>query len=54
MPWKVEAQGDVLYFAETTLAEAKSHFTNSMGDVPENLLTWTEIDELPEDFEELA
>ena len=46
--YKVEAQGDVLYFQAGDLAHAKEAFREMMGEVPESLLTWTQIDKLPD------
>lgn len=48
--FKCEAQDDVLYFEAVNLSEAKQrlHDDPMMGDIPEELLTWTEIDKLPE------
>ena len=46
--FKCEAEGDVLYFKASSEDEAKKKFFNLMGEIPEVLLTWTEISELPE------
>lgn len=51
--FKVEAEGDTLYFGASDLDDAKAQFTALMGDVPESLLTWSEEDALP-DGEEYA
>lgn len=47
--FKVEAEGDVLYFAAENLEDAKRQFAAMLGPVPAVLLTWTEIEELPDD-----
>ena len=45
--WKIEAQGDVIYISgDIDAAEIK--FRDSFGYVPEKLMTWTKVDELPE------
>ena len=48
MIWKVEAQGDTIYFEETTIDEAEEKFRELFGNVPKKLVTWTEIDKLPD------
>jgi len=49
--YKVTAEGDNLYIEAETLEAAKAKFTHEMGDVPESLLTWTQVDALPDDEE---
>lgn len=47
MYFKVEAEGDTLYVAADSLDNAKKRFTEMIGEVPDSLVTWTEVDELP-------
>jgi len=49
--YKVEAQGDVVYIEAGTLESAKGQFFEKIGHVPASMLTFTEVDELPEDEE---
>ena len=51
MIWKVEAQGDTIYFKEETLKDAERKFKDFFGEVPKKLVTWTEVDELPDGIE---
>lgn len=51
--FKVDAQGDELYFKAPNLDEAKEQFEALCGPVPPALLTWTE-EELPEGQEHAA
>lgn len=46
--FKVTAEGDQMFFGASDLESAKTRFKEIMGDVPESLLTWEEVDELPE------
>lgn len=48
MYYKVEAHDDELFFEADSLEEAQHRFQQTVGNVPENLLTWTEYEELPE------
>jgi hypothetical protein len=45
--FKIEAEGDTIYLQAETLAQAKVQLENKMGQIPEELLTWTEIKKLP-------
>jgi hypothetical protein len=47
--WKVEAQGDVVYVDAAGLAAAKERVREVIGSIPHHLLTFTEVEELPED-----
>jgi len=49
--FKCEAEGDVLYFKASSEDKAKKKLFDLMGEIPESLLTWTEISELPEGAE---
>lgn len=47
--FKCEAQGDVLYFKASTQEGARQKLCDLLGEeIPESVLTWTEIEELPE------
>ena len=45
--FKVEAQGDELYVCATSLKEAQKRLRVTIGDIPEELLTWSEVKEMP-------
>lgn len=47
--FKVEAEGDVVYVDATDLADAKKQFKQKIGDIPSSLLTFSQVDSLPED-----
>ena len=52
--FKCEAQGDVLYFNSDTQQGAYNKLCDLLGEeVPESLITWTEIEALPEGEEAL-
>jgi hypothetical protein len=46
--FKFEAEGDTLYFIASNVDKAKEKFKDIIGDVPEYLLTVTEIDKIPD------
>jgi hypothetical protein len=46
--FKVEAQGDTLYIQAKNKVAASEYLTDTMGEIPESLLTWTEVKSLPE------
>lgn len=46
--YKVEAEGDTMYFQANDISEAKQDFVNLVGVVPDYLLTWNEIKKLPD------
>lgn len=46
--FKVEAENDVMYFKAPDLNAAIEKFYNICGDVPDLLLTWTEVSEIPD------
>lgn len=49
MYYKVEAHDDEIYIEANSLEEAQLHFKRVMGkEVPEEILEWTELEELPE------
>ena len=50
MYYKVEAYDDVLVFEADNLEDAQHHFERVVGKVPEEVLTWTEIEveDIPE------
>jgi hypothetical protein len=52
--FKCEAQGDVLYFNSDTQQGAYNKMCDLLGEeIPQSLLTWTEIETLPEGEEAL-
>lgn len=52
--FKCESQGDVLYFNADTAEAAYRRMCDVLGEeIPESLLTWTEVDALPEGEEAL-
>lgn len=53
--FKVDAQGDTMYFRADTQAEAQRKLFDITGPIPESLLTWTEVTEadIPEGDEAL-
>lgn len=51
--FKAEAEGDTMYFGAEDLQGARDQFHKLIGDVPSGIVTWSEVDELPEG-EELA
>ena len=51
MAWKVEAQGDTLYIDAEKLEDAKLQLTEKIGEIPEKLLRWTEVNAKPDDEE---
>jgi hypothetical protein len=52
--FKVEAQGDTIYIEADTKLEAENDLVDFAGDIPPELLTWTENVELPEGEEVIA
>ena len=46
--WKCSGQGDTLYIQARTQALAKARLFEMMGEIPESLLTWEEVDALPD------
>ena len=46
--FKAEAEGDVVYIEAGDLDDAKKQFRAKVGDVPESMLTFTEVSELPQ------
>lgn len=46
--FKVTAEDDRLFFGAETQAEAEQKFTAMMGPVPAEMLSWQEVQELPE------
>ncbi len=46
--WKCSGQGDTIYVEARTLALAKARLFEMMGDIPEHLLQWEQVDALPE------
>jgi hypothetical protein len=46
--FKAEADGDTLYFGAETLEQAEGKLTETWGPIPESMVTWTEVDVLPE------
>jgi len=51
--FKVEAENDTVYFKAKSLEHAKEKFENICGDVPDSIVHWQEINELPEGEEAL-
>lgn len=49
--FKVEAQGDTLYLYANNERIAKERLFSIMGPIPENLLTFTQVDAAPDDEE---
>jgi hypothetical protein len=49
--FKVTAQGDVVYIQAVDLEAAKKRLLEVMGEIPAKLLTFSEVDKLPEDEE---
>lgn len=49
--FKVEAEGDTLYIQAPTKEDAHLQLTEKIGNIPEELLTWSEIKGLPKDEE---
>jgi len=45
--FKVEAEGDTMYINADNLDQAKYRLLKMVGPIPESLLTWTEVSELP-------
>lgn len=52
--WKVSAAGDNVFIDASDKASAKTKLFSVMGKIPESMLTFMEIDELPEDEEFLC
>ncbi len=46
--YKVEAEGDTLYIQAVDQAIAKATLTAKIGKMPDSILTWSEVKELPE------
>lgn len=52
--FKCEAQGDTMYFNADTIDAARVRLIEVTGDqIPEELLMWTEVDEVPDGEEVL-
>jgi len=52
--FKCEAQGDTMYFNADTIDAARVRLIEVTGDqIPEELLTWTEVSEVPDGEEAL-
>lgn len=53
--YKIEAQGDTMYYAASTEDEAYSKLTRFIGDIPRKMLKFTKmtLDEVPEGEEAL-
>ena len=52
--FKCEAQGDTMYFNADTIDAARVRLIEVTGDqIPEELLTWTEVFEVPDGEEAL-
>lgn len=51
--WQVGAENDCVYIEAGDRLEADRIFRANMGDVPTAMLTWTEIDAIPEGEEAL-
>lgn len=49
--FKIEAEGDVVYVEADSEQLAKEHLFAKIGDIPESLLTVSEVSELPADEE---
>lgn len=49
--FKVQAEGDTMYIQAPTLQDARNKLKDKCGPIPESLLTWTRVDNLPEDEE---
>lgn len=45
--FKVEAEGDTLYINAGSLTQAKARLLKMVGPIPVHMLTWTEVDALP-------
>ena len=48
MIWKVEAEGDTVFVRGATIDEAEHKFENAFGFIPKKLVTWTEVDDIPD------
>jgi hypothetical protein len=46
--FKVDVEGDTIYIQAKTLRAAQDRFTSFMGEFPDGLLTWVEVDDAPE------
>lgn len=46
------AEDDRMLFEASNLNAAKKIFAEIVGEVPDGFVKWTELNELPEDFEE--
>jgi hypothetical protein len=51
--FKVEAEGDTMYIRAENLTCARKILKQQVGPIPESMLKWTEVDELPEGEESL-
>ena len=52
--FKCEAQGDTMYFNAETMDAARIRLIDVIGEqIPEELLTWTEVSEVPDGEEAL-
>lgn len=49
--FKVEAQGDTMYMKAEDQQAAERYLFKTVGEIPRSLLTWTEVDKVPEDEE---
>jgi hypothetical protein len=48
MIWKVEAEGDTVYVRGETLDEAERKFNDAFGFIPEQLVTWMIVSDIPD------
>lgn len=46
--FKVDAEGDTLYIEAETQVDAALQLTQKVGPIPASMLTWTEVDALPD------
>lgn len=49
--FKAEAEGDVIYFHATSIEDAEDQLAEKIGQIPDSLVTWTELDSLPDGAE---
>lgn len=49
--FKAEAEGDTIYFEAESQDDAKAQMAEKVGPIPDGIVTWTELDALPEDAE---
>lgn len=51
--FKVEAEGDTMYFGADDLDGAKKKLNDFIGPIPDSLVKWSEVDEVPDGEEAL-